>query len=142
MKRRKKNIQQKKRTPPYFQQQSLTQGPAVGCVFFGGRVSLPTREKRRSAALVFFFMPSRGKTNEWARNFHLLNVAGALYSGKFVVCDQQQMRQGKNKNNGLHQICKQVKEEYGQVFFGSTLNRFLNKTRGFTPNCAIAICKL
>jgi hypothetical protein len=28
------------------------------------------------------------------------------------------------------------------VFFGSTLNRFLNKTRGFTPNCAIAICKL
>jgi hypothetical protein len=64
MKRRKKNIQQKKRTPPYFQQQSLTQGPAVGCVFFGGREGFTSNTREEEVGCVGFLFHAFKRENE------------------------------------------------------------------------------
>lgn len=64
MKRRKKNIQQKKRTPPYFQQQSLTQGPAVGCVFFR-REGFTSNTREEEVGCVGFLFHAFKRENEW-----------------------------------------------------------------------------
>lgn len=143
MKRRKKNIQNNTTLFLFFFSTTISNSrPCCWvCVCLSeGRVSLATREKRRSTLLVFFFMPSRGKTNGWARNFHLLNSRRRATRENSLSATS--IRWGKEKQWAASGMEAGTGIRAG-VFWVNFKSIFKQNSRPrFTPNCVIAICKL